>query len=202
MDSKVTLSDEYGNTFPLKEWNSYPTCWQPNFDDIYRQRPYFRLLYYRIRKAAHKAVARGWWTLDMLKELSDQEKLFADISPECSTLTEPRIAKLNKMAQKRGYDDVAHVLEPKLKKRKPEEDSSPKELYISNLPVNTTEKELREFFKGCGGISRVKTLFNYMGGCRGYGFINFHDHNATTAALKKSGEIFKTRTINVCYSNS
>lgn len=63
-------------------------------------------------------------------------------------------------------------------------------LFVGNLPFSATEDMLKEHFKPCGDIRRVRMMsFEDTGKSKGFSFIDFCDAESTRKALK--GRIYK-----------
>jgi len=58
-------------------------------------------------------------------------------------------------------------------------------LFVKNLPANTTPKELFELFSTYGSIISIKLKQNRNGECIGYGYVNYEDSQSAEDALNK-----------------
>lgn len=57
-------------------------------------------------------------------------------------------------------------------------------LFVGNLSFDTTEELLREHFKPCGEIVRIRmATFEDSGKCKGFAFVDFKDETGATNAL-------------------
>jgi RNA recognition motif-containing protein len=72
-----------------------------------------------------------------------------------------------------------------------------KNLYVGNLPFNTTQDDLREAFSQFGTVSRVQVVSDReTGRSRGFGFVEMDD-GAEEAIAKLNGASFQGRTLTV-----
>ena len=72
-----------------------------------------------------------------------------------------------------------------------------KNLYVGNLPFNTTQDDLREAFSQFGTVSRVQVVSDReTGRSRGFGFVEMED-GAEQAIEKMNGASFQGRTLTV-----
>ena len=73
----------------------------------------------------------------------------------------------------------------------------PKNLYVGNLPFNTTSDELREAFAQHGTVTRVQVITDReTGRSRGFGFVEMEE-GADEAVTKMNGAMFQGRTLTV-----
>lgn len=71
-------------------------------------------------------------------------------------------------------------------------------VYVSGLPFECTDEEVRDFFKDCGTIKAVRLpKWHDSGKLRGYGHVEFASSAAALAALELSGQYIHDRFINV-----
>lgn len=68
-------------------------------------------------------------------------------------------------------------------------------LYVSNIPFDTTEPQLREFFEQIGVVTSVKMITDRdTGKPRGFGFVEMPDGDANQAISSLNGqELFGRR---------
>ena len=60
-----------------------------------------------------------------------------------------------------------------------------KKLYVGNLPFTADESELREMFERHGKVSSVSIISDReTGRSRGFGFVEFEDDSAVSAAIE------------------
>jgi RNA recognition motif-containing protein len=72
-----------------------------------------------------------------------------------------------------------------------------KNLYVGNLPFNTTAEELREAFAQYGTVARAQVITDReTGRSRGFGFVEMED-GAEEAVAKMNGAQFQGRTLTV-----
>jgi RNA recognition motif-containing protein len=72
-----------------------------------------------------------------------------------------------------------------------------KNLYVGNLPFNTTSDELREAFAQYGTVTRVQVITDReTGRSRGFGFVEMEE-GADEAVTKMNGAMFQGRTLTV-----
>jgi len=73
----------------------------------------------------------------------------------------------------------------------------PKNLYVGNLPFNTTSDDLREAFAQFGNVTRVQVVTDReTGRSRGFGFVEMEE-GAEDAVAKMNGVDFQGRTLTV-----
>lgn len=83
----------------------------------------------------------------------------------------------------------ANSFEGRPEKKDPTETES-RVLFVGNLPFNATEEMLKDHFKPCGDIRRVRMMsFEDTGKSKGFSFVDFYDAEATRKALK--GRMYK-----------
>ncbi len=57
-------------------------------------------------------------------------------------------------------------------------------IYVGNLPFQTTEDDLRTMFAAYGAVDNVNIIMDRMTGrSRGFGFVEMSDSSAATAAI-------------------
>ncbi len=72
-----------------------------------------------------------------------------------------------------------------------------KNLYVGNLPFNTTADDLREAFSEFGTVSRAQVISDReTGRSRGFGFVEMED-GAEAAIEGLNGKEFQGRTLTV-----
>ena len=72
-----------------------------------------------------------------------------------------------------------------------------KNLYVGNLPFNTTADELREAFEQYGVVTQSKVISDReTGRSRGFGFVEMSD-GADAAVTALNGQDFQGRTLTV-----
>lgn len=59
---------------------------------------------------------------------------------------------------------------------------------------------MQEIFGPCGNIKRCRVIVDAEGNSRGFGFVDFENVDGAKNAIKKSGEKYDGRQINVEYS--
>ncbi|GLI35514.1 RNA recognition motif domain-containing protein [Desulforhabdus amnigena] len=71
----------------------------------------------------------------------------------------------------------------------------PVRLFVGNLPYDTTEAELREYFSAVGTLSFVQVAMDReTGKARGFGFVEFADRAQAEEAIRKfNNQPFKNR---------
>src|SRR5581483_8683710 len=72
-----------------------------------------------------------------------------------------------------------------------------KNLYVGNLPFDSTADDLREAFAQFGSVARVQVITDReTGRSRGFGFVEMDD-GADEAIAKMNGQQFQGRTLTV-----
>lgn len=56
-------------------------------------------------------------------------------------------------------------------------------LYVKQFPLSWDEAKLKEFFASCGSINSAVIMKDETGKSRGFGFVNFTDHEAAAKAV-------------------
>jgi len=75
-------------------------------------------------------------------------------------------------------------------------------MLIGNLPLDTSDKELVEFFGTVGKVGRVEILKDKAGRGRGFAFVTMTDHRAKQQAVSALHNTeFKGRVISVSPAN-
>ncbi|KAF9195136.1 hypothetical protein BGZ51_004563 [Haplosporangium sp. Z 767] len=73
------------------------------------------------------------------------------------------------------------------------------QIYIRNLPLTTTEQDLRDLFRTCGAI-RMTEILMYGGRPRGSGIVRFELFEAADKAVAKfNGYIYGGRPLEIVY---
>ena len=72
-------------------------------------------------------------------------------------------------------------------------------IYVGNLPYQTTEDDLSGLFGAYGAVSRVNIIMDReTGRSKGFGFVEMDDDNAAEAAIKAlDGQDFNGRTLKI-----
>jgi RNA recognition motif-containing protein len=74
-----------------------------------------------------------------------------------------------------------------------------KKIYVGNLPLNATEKDVRSMFARFGTVHSIKLVTDRETGMsRGYGFVEMERDAARAAATKLNGKLFGKRSLEVC----
>lgn len=76
-------------------------------------------------------------------------------------------------------------------------------IYVGNLPYETTEDELRQAFEAHGEVSSVQLIVDrYTGKSRGFAFIEMSDDSASQTAIDAlNGADFGGRQLKVTKAN-
>jgi len=78
-----------------------------------------------------------------------------------------------------------------------------KSVYFGNTPPDLNEKEIREVFKDCGQILKVRLLTNpHTGEFRRSGFVDFETAEGAKKGLKKNGDTIRSYEIKVSRPSS
>ena len=71
-------------------------------------------------------------------------------------------------------------------------------VYVGNLSYNTSERDIEEFFSGCGGVVDVKLITDRdTGRAKGFGFVTFDSQEAADSAIKMSGQELDGRQLRI-----
>lgn len=67
---------------------------------------------------------------------------------------------------------------------------------MKNLPHNTNEAEVRDFFLQCGTVDSVRLVYNPIHKhFKGFGYVDFKNKSSVKEALKLDGKVFNGRMI-------
>lgn len=69
---------------------------------------------------------------------------------------------------------------------KSEQKDKPMKIYVGNLPANTTEELLRKTFSKYGEIDSIQFHTDDDGRCKGYSFLTYVTHTASSFLLTLS----------------
>jgi RNA recognition motif-containing protein len=73
-----------------------------------------------------------------------------------------------------------------------------KTIFVKNLPYDTTEQEVNDYFLRCGAIQGVRLVYNSLHNhFKGFGYVDFKNSSAVKEAVKLDGKIFKGRALTV-----
>jgi RNA recognition motif-containing protein len=76
-----------------------------------------------------------------------------------------------------------------------------KKIFFSNIPFKVNEDQVRSIFQHCGDIVHVSIVKDFAtNSSRGFGFIEFHDTEATDKAVKLCNTYIDGRLMNVKYA--
>lgn len=85
-----------------------------------------------------------------------------------------------------------------LKKKPKKETPSGVDVFVANLPLDTKDERLHEWFGACGAISAIKRLEHQDSGrWKGSGFLTFHTREEAAAAVALHGTDFDGRAVRV-----
>ena len=77
-----------------------------------------------------------------------------------------------------------------------------KKLFIGNLPVNTSEKDLETLFSEFGTVRSLKLVTDvFSGQCKGFGFIEMEGHEARAAIAGLDGKDFNGKPLKVGFES-
>lgn len=77
----------------------------------------------------------------------------------------------------------------------------PNTVFVGNLSYQTTEDDLRDFFKECGDVKDVRLAKDHMDGRpKGFAHVEFMSSEDVSQALKLSGESLNGRDVKVDYA--
>ena len=74
-------------------------------------------------------------------------------------------------------------------------------LFVGNLSYESTEKDLLNFFKGCGNVS-VRIIYNLNGKSKGYGYVDFDNQENLNKALLKNRQQLNSRPLRLDIENN
>lgn len=112
------------------------------------------------------------WTED-ISRLSWQE------APSRSRVVKLSEPGMNEAKITDGYDDA-------------------KTIFVKNLPYDTTEQEVNDYFLKCGAIQSVRLVYNSLHNhFKGFGYVDFKNSSAVKEAVKLDGKIFKGRALTI-----
>ncbi len=70
-------------------------------------------------------------------------------------------------------------------------------IIIRNIPFNMDVEKLQSIFEHIGSIRKCRVITDDEGNSRGFGFVDFDSIDSAKEALKKNGEKYGGRPINV-----
>ena len=73
------------------------------------------------------------------------------------------------------------------------------DIYVGNLPYETTEEDLKDLFAEFGSVSNARVITDkYTGRSKGFGFVDMPNQEEAEEAVKQlEGKIIGGRNINV-----
>ncbi|XP_011407536.1 PREDICTED: protein boule-like [Amphimedon queenslandica] len=71
-------------------------------------------------------------------------------------------------------------------------------VFIGNIPYNTNETELKDFFSQYGTIKDCNIVTDRKGISKGYGFVTFKDEVIAKKVLQMAKVEFNHKTLNIC----
>eukprot|EP00249_Psilotum_nudum_P016992 c26096_g1_i2 orf=158-2560(+) len=75
-------------------------------------------------------------------------------------------------------------------------------VFLSNIPLEAMEENIREFFSSCGGLKSVRLLRNrYNGQSRGLAYVDFANEECLAAAVAKNKQKLLGRQISIARSD-
>ncbi len=75
-----------------------------------------------------------------------------------------------------------------------------KTMYVSNLPLDTTENDIRHLFSQYGTVRALKLATDvFTGRCRGFGTVAMEGHEARAAIAGLNGETVGGNSLRVRY---
>mmetsp|Transcript_19994 Transcript_19994/g.20053 ORF Transcript_19994/g.20053 Transcript_19994/m.20053 type:complete len:403 (-) Transcript_19994:30-1238(-) len=89
----------------------------------------------------------------------------------------------------------------KIIKAPPYKTGADTEIFIGNLPYQTTSDDLHNLFSKRGEIRSIKLVYDCEGNPKGIAYVNFSDIESTNKALDLNGEQFMGRNIRVLPSS-
>jgi superfamily II DNA/RNA helicase len=94
--------------------------------------------------------------------------------------------------------EVAHPKQPRTGRNG---DTRPRSIKVTNLPWDTTQDELRSLFAPFGAVHEATVITNRRTGrSKGYGFVDMHHDEATTAVSGLHGSTLNGRDLTVRFS--
>lgn len=74
--------------------------------------------------------------------------------------------------------------------------SESKTIFVKNLPYDTNEEEVNEYFMRCGPVESVRLVYNSLHKhFKGFGYVDFKSRASIKEALKLDGKVFKGRAL-------
>ena len=96
-----------------------------------------------------------------------------------------------------GYSLVARISDPNQKRNRVGAVHEGREIFVTNLNWNATEKDVRQHFAKYGTIESVRIPVNIKGRSKGTGFVVFKTKDEATAALAENLKSFRDRILQV-----
>jgi RNA recognition motif-containing protein len=74
--------------------------------------------------------------------------------------------------------------------------SESKTIFVKNLPYDTNEEEVNEYFMRCGQVESVRLVYNSLHKhFKGFGYVDFKNKASVKEAIKLDGKVFKGRAL-------
>jgi len=112
----------------------------------------------------------------------------------------------NKDSSRRSRRDERKEKEPELseeEKQRIEEERDARTVFVSNLPLKASERDIKEFFGQVGKVIAVSLVTDkFSKKSKGFGYIEFAQRDSVQSALTLSNTKFMKNTINVILTES
>lgn len=103
----------------------------------------------------------------------------------------------------KNYVVKAEPFNKKIEKKSEENTDSSKNLFVRNLPAETTPKDLYDLFNKFGTIISIKLKQNKKGECLGYGYVKYENSNSAEEAMTSlNKQQFRGKNLHVSFFSS
>lgn len=83
------------------------------------------------------------------------------------------------------------------------ESGDSKTIFVKNLPYDTNEQAVNEYFATCGPVESVRLVYNNVHKhFKGFGYVDFKSRAAVKEALKLDSQVFNGRALVIDVDNS
>jgi RNA recognition motif-containing protein len=67
---------------------------------------------------------------------------------------------------------------------------------VKNLPYDTNEAEVNDYFNSCGPVESVRLVYNSIHKhFKGFGYVDFKNRSSVKEAMRLDGKVFKGRAL-------
>lgn len=135
-------------------------------------------------------LSQGNLQIDSIMIMGNPEKPFAYVKFKTKEDAETAL----KLLHSKTLQD--HIIKAEPYSSKKDKKKLNSNLFVKNIPKDTTPKEIYDLFVNYGTIDSIKLKTNKKGECIGYGYINFSTEESAKMAIEKLNQTkFKDNTL-------